>query len=85
MTSEIETEWERVRYDVPADRVAGADLHDGEYQVRLEIAGTAPAFLSDWGFVQMRSESNGFMVVRLGVGIEPSGIQALGGPASSQP
>lgn len=66
-------------------QVAGADLHDGEYQVRLEIEGVAPAFLSDWGFVQMRSEGVGFMVVRLGVGIEQSGIQALGGPASSQP
>jgi hypothetical protein len=66
-------------------RVLEAGLHDGEYLVQIEIAGTAPAFLSDWGFVQMQSESLGLIVVRLGVGTEQSGIQAIGGPASSRP
>lgn len=73
------SDWSSFRY-----RVLDAGLHDGEYQVQIEIAGTAPTFLSDWGFVQMRSETVGFMVVRLGVGTEPSGIQAIGGPASSR-
>jgi hypothetical protein len=66
-------------------RVLDAELHDGEYLVPIEMLGTAPAFLADWGFVQMRSENVGLMVVRLGVGTEPSGIQAIGGPAMSRP
>lgn len=73
------SDWSSFRY-----RVLGAGLHDGEYQVRIAIDGPAPAFLSDWGFVQMQSETVGFVVVRLGVGNEPSGIQAIGGPASSR-
>ena len=66
-------------------RVLDAGLHDGEYRVQIELEGTAPAFLTDWGFAQMQSETSGFMVVRLGVGTESSGIQAVGGPASSRP
>ncbi len=74
------SDWSSLRY-----RVLDAGLRDGEYQVQMEIAGTAPAFLSDWGLVQMRSEHVGFMVVRLGVGTEPSGIQAVGGPSAPRP
>ena len=41
------SDWSSFRY-----RVLDADLHDGEYLVPIEMAGTAPAFLSDWGFVR---------------------------------
>ncbi len=71
------SDWSSFRY-----RVLDAELHDGEYLVPIEMAGTAPAFLSDWGFVQIRSENVGLMGVRLGVGTEPSGIQAVGGPSA---
>ncbi|HYO44884.1 MAG TPA: hypothetical protein VES19_16925 [Candidatus Limnocylindrales bacterium] len=74
------SDWSSFRY-----RVLDVGLHDGEYLVRIEIDGTAPAFLSDWGFVQMQSGTVGFVVVRLGVGTEASGIQAVGGAPSSRP
>ena len=71
----------------------GTSLRDGEYQVRLAVAGEATAidgFLVDWGVVQVLERgdggaggaggaaAHGFITVRLGTGGEPSGIQALG-------
>ena len=57
------SDWSSFRY-----RVLGADLHDGEYQVRIEIERSSASVPVGLGFVQMQSEDVGFVVGGLGVG-----------------
>lgn len=66
--------------------VENTGLRDGEYRVRVVLHGKVTAiegFLSDWGILQVDEVTDdgayhGFIVVRIGVGGEPSGIQATG-------
>lgn len=68
-------DWSGVTWEV-----LDADLHDGEYQVGVRFDGPLPAVLADWGLAQQRDDGTAVVVVRLGVGAEGSGIQAVGGP-----
>jgi hypothetical protein len=78
--AEIEAaEWSGFGY-----RMLGATLHDGEYQVRVELDDIPPDVLLDWGLMQMTSATVGFVVVRIGVGSEASGVQAVGGPGPEE-
>lgn len=72
--------WAGIRYEIGPAR-----LTDGEYRVQVELTidpgAELPRFFERWGFVQgERTDGglSGFVVVRLGTLIEPSGIQAIG-------
>jgi hypothetical protein len=74
-------DWSGVHY-----RIGTIDLSDGEYRVHVELAldegATLPTFFQRYGFVQGQPTNSGFagyVVVRLGIPGEPSGIQAVGG------